>query len=301
VAADGDGARTGDDGEAVANTDSAATPSRSTIESATNPLATSVADSVMVFPGSDSLRSAVPPAGGLTHQALAEGRRVAWTAPAAVRAACDRLQLFRLAGRTEWAAMAREDLLAEPGLGTGSSRVWHLLDLRLPDLATRAAGNLGSASARLRHPFPHAPAVAAASRRYGIAPEWAWAVMRRESLYESAVVSPAGAVGLMQLVASTAEETARRHGLPAGPLEAPRINLLLGVAHLGDLATEARGDWPFVLAAYNAGTMPAQRWLRPGEDPDLYLEMIGYRETRDYARRVLETFWTCRELLRGTL
>jgi soluble lytic murein transglycosylase len=104
----------------------------------------------------------------------------------------------------------------------------------------------------------------------------------------------------MQLVASTAEETAQRHRLSAGPLEAPRVNLLLGMAHLGDLATDARGNWPFVLAAYNAGTAPARRWLRPGEDPDLYIEMIGYRETRDYARRVLETFWTCRDLLRGT-
>lgn len=238
---------------------------------------------------------------GPTGETLVEGRLAPWIAPAPVRSAADRLQLFRLTGRTDWARMAREDLLAEAGLGAGASRVRHLRDLRLPDLAARAAGNLDSASARLRHPFPHAPAVAAASLRFGIAPEWAWAVMRRESLYESGVVSPAGAVGLMQLVASTAQETARRHGLAAGPLEAPRVNLLLGMAHLGDLAAAARGNWPFVLAAYNAGTVPAQRWVRPGEDPDLYIEMIGYRETRDYARRVLETYWTCRELLRGTL
>jgi tetratricopeptide (TPR) repeat protein len=301
-AADGDGAATDDDGErgataddgaGVAHTDSAP-GSDAAIRSSTVRAAVLATDSAFVPPGTDSLRS------GRTDEALVEGRRAAWTAPISVRAACDRLQLFRLTGRTEWATMAREDLLAEPGLGAGPSRVRHLLDLRLPDLAARAAGNLGSTSARLRHPFPHAPAVAAASRRFGIAPEWAWAVMRRESLYESAVVSPAGAVGLMQLVASTAKETAQRHGISAGPLEAPRVNILLGMAHLGDLAAAARGNWPFVLAAYNAGTVPAQRWLRSGEDPDIYIEMIGYRETRDYARRVLETFWTCRELLRGT-
>lgn len=247
------------------------------------------ADSAAASSGPDSLRSGLVTDGG------------AWIAPGQVRAICDRLQLFRLAGRTDWAKMEREDLLAAPALGTGATRVRRLLDLRLPDLAARAAGNLATAPARLRHPFPHAPAVAAASRRFGVAPEWAWAVMRRESLYESAVVSGAGAVGLMQLGASTAELTAKRHGIPAGPLEAPRVNLLLGVAHLGDLAVEARGNWPFVLAAYNAGTVPARRWQRSGEDPDLYIEMIGYRETRDYARRVLETFWTCRELLRGKL
>jgi tetratricopeptide (TPR) repeat protein len=298
-AADGDGVTTTDDGAEVARTDS--TPgSDSTVGFAAVRAAVPAADAVSVPTEADSLQLAVSPGGGRADEDLVEGKRVAWTAPAAVRAACDRLQLFRLAGQTEWAAMAREDLLAESGLGAGTSRVRHLLDLRLPDLAARAAGNLGTASARLRHPFPYAPAVAAASRRFGIAPEWAWAVMRRESLYESAVVSPAGAVGLMQLVASTAEETAQRHRLSAGPLEAPRVNLLLGMAHLGDLATDARGNWPFVLAAYNAGTAPARRWLHPGEDPDLYIEMIGYRETRDYARRVLETFWTCRDLLRGT-
>lgn len=303
-----DGAATADDqgaaataggGAGVAPTD-AATGSGAAVGSAAVRAAVLAVDSASAPHGTDSLRSAVPPAGGSTDEVLVGGKRAAWITPVAVRAACDRLQLFRLAGRTEWAKMAREDLLAEPGLGAGPSRVRHLLDLRLPDLAARAAGNLESASARLRHPFPYAPAVAAASRRFGIAPEWAWAVMRRESLYESAVASPAGAVGLMQLMTSTAEETAQRHGLAAGPLEAPRVNLLLGMAHLGDLAAEARGNWPFVLAAYNAGTVPAKRWLRPGEDPDLYIEMIGYRETRDYARRVLETFWTCRDLLRGT-
>jgi soluble lytic murein transglycosylase-like protein len=279
---------TADDGGGGALSDSAAARPDSAVESSTVRAAVLASDSASVFPEPDSLRSGVIDPSGV------------WTPPVSLRVACDRLRLFRLAGRTEWAQMAREDLLVEPGLGTGPARVKHLLDLRLPDLAARAAGNMESASVRLRHPFPHAPAVAAASRRFGIAPEWAWAVMRRESLYESAVVSPAGAVGLMQLGASTAEETAQRHGLSAGPLEAPRVNLLLGMAHLGDLATAARGNWPFVLAAYNAGTVPAKRWLRPGEDPDLYIEMIGYRETRDYARRVLETFWTCRELLRGT-
>jgi soluble lytic murein transglycosylase-like protein len=278
----------------VANSDSAAGGFDAAAAPDTIRAAPSAVVAGPVPPAPDSLAS------GLADDVLVAGKRAPWTAPASLRAACDRLQLFRLAGRSEWASMARADLLADRGLGTGAARVQHLLDLRLPDLAARAAGNLETASARLRHPFPHAPAVAAASRRFGIAPEWAWAVMRRESLYESAAISPAGAVGLMQLVASTAEETAQRYGLPAGPLEAPRVNLLLGMAHLGDLASEARGNWPFVLAAYNAGTVPAERWLRPGEDPDLYLEMIGYRETRDYARRVLETFWTCRELLRGT-
>jgi soluble lytic murein transglycosylase len=141
--------------------------------------------------------------------------------------------------------------------------------------------------------------VASAARRFRVAPEWLWAVMRRESFYESAVVSGAGATGLLQLMDGTARETAERHGLPRGPLRSPRVNVLLGTAHLSDLQDAEPGRWPVVLAAYNAGLPNAQRWRLEGEDPDFYIEMIGYRETREYVRRVLEGFWIYRRLLRG--
>jgi soluble lytic murein transglycosylase len=123
--------------------------------------------------------------------------------------------------------------------------------------------------------------------------------MRRESFFESAVVSGAGATGLLQLMEGTARETAERHGLAAGPLRSPRVNIELGSAHLGDLLAEEPDQWPVVLAAYNAGLPPARRWRLPGEDPDVYIEMIGYRETREYVRRVLEGFWVYRGLRRG--
>ncbi len=209
----------------------------------------------------------------------------------------DRLLLFRLSGRGEWARMAQEALEEEPAPG-GEARGELLRFSGFPDLAARAAVR-GGGRLEERFPTPYAAAVASAAQRFGLAPEWIWAIMRRESFFESAVVSPAGATGLLQLMEATARSTAETHGLAAAPLRSPRVNLLLGTAHLRDLLAAEPGSWPVALAAYNAGLAPARRWQRPDEDLDFYVEMIGYRETRDYVRRVLEGYWIYRDAIRG--
>lgn len=218
------------------------------------------------------------------------GARAAW--------ARDRLLLFRLCGRSDWAGEVKETLESSAGFAAGASAAESWGQLGLPDLAARAAVRAGGRLAQ-RFPRPFPGEVAAAARRFRLAPEWIWAVMRRESFFESAVVSSAGATGLLQLMEGTARETAERHGLAPAPLRSPRVNIELGSAHLHDLLAEEPDQWPVVLAAYNAGLPPARRWRAPGEDPDVYIEMIGYRETREYVRRVLEGFWVYRGLRRG--
>lgn len=211
----------------------------------------------------------------------------------------DLLLLFRHTGRPSWARRVQDDLAAIAGRADAQDRVSAYLRLGLPDLAARSAVRSGMRRAEWTHPTPFASAVAGASAAWGIAPEWIWSVMRRESFFESAAVSSAGAAGLMQLMEATARETAGLHGLEEGPLYSPRVNLLLGVAHLADLREKEPHDWPVVLAAYNAGLHNARRWRHPDDDPDFYVERIGYAETRTYARRVLEGFWIYRRILRA--
>jgi soluble lytic murein transglycosylase-like protein len=206
--------------------------------------------------------------------------------------------LFRRCGRSEWAMMVREQIEGDVALGDGLTRVRRLQALELPDLAARAAVRLTAAGDRWRYPVPFPAEVARVAETWSVAPEWVWAVMRRESFFESSVVSSAGAVGLMQLMEPTARETAQKHGLPSGPLRSPMVNLELGVAHLADLSEQEPGQWPVILAAYNAGLPNARRWRQAGDDVDFYLEMIGYRETREYVQQVLAGFWTYRGLLR---
>jgi soluble lytic murein transglycosylase len=123
-------------------------------------------------------------------------------------------------------------------------------------------------------------------------------VMRQESSFDPSALSPAGALGLMQLMPATAAAVARSltpaqgsDALPAS-LTDPRLNIQLGTAYLAGLLTQFQGALPVALAAYNAGPNRAQSWLA-GRDPaalDIvdWIEMIPFDETRNYVQRCIE-------------
>jgi len=77
----------------------------------------------------------------------------------------------------------------------------------------------------------------------------------------------------------------------------PDYNLHLGAAHLAELLRRFGGRVEVAAAAYNAGAAPAGRWLtHPGaDDPDQFIELVSYPETRGYIRAVLRN----RELYRA--
>lgn len=143
---------------------------------------------------------------------------------------------------------------------------------------------------RWAHPlaFPAllpAAAAAAPSDLYGYL-----ALLRRESAFRPDARSPAGAVGLVQLIPPTAERLALVHGLaPEGAraLADPAVSLPLGAAYLA-LLTERFVEPAVVLAAYNGGPGPAAAWARAraGAPLDAWVEDIPYRETRRYVKNV---------------
>jgi len=116
-------------------------------------------------------------------------------------------------------------------------------------------------------------------------------LLRQESLFRPDAVSGTDALGLAQLQAGTATIAARRWDLPRpsrADLLDPATNVTLGAARLGSLIEEYGGQLPVALAAYNAGSGAAERWL-PGRaiDADIWIENIPFNETRAYVRRVL--------------
>lgn len=144
------------------------------------------------------------------------------------------------------------------------------------------------------YPRPHRALVEEAARGLPAeaGPELLWAMMRQESGYEPEAVSSAGALGLMQLMPSTARRIARRQGLvPVDPprLLEPEVGLGLAGRHLAALFREL-GCLPLVVAAYNAGAAAVRRWARghPDWPLDVFVTRIPYRETRRYVARVLE-------------
>lgn len=97
--------------------------------------------------------------------------------------------------------------------------------------------------------------IAEASRRFVIPQSWIRAVMRAESggrttLNGMPITSPAGAMGLMQIMPATWAELRARYGFRAGPYD-PHDNIMAGTAYLRELYT--RYGYPNLFAAYNAG------------------------------------------------
>jgi tetratricopeptide (TPR) repeat protein len=116
-------------------------------------------------------------------------------------------------------------------------------------------------------------------------------IIRQESLFQYNALSPAGAVGLMQLMPRTASEVARkekvRKKFRRTDLLIPEVNVALGAAYLSRLLRGYDGDYIRAVAAYNAGEAAVSRWWKRAEgDPAMFLERMSYRETRSYLRRV---------------
>jgi soluble lytic murein transglycosylase-like protein len=132
-------------------------------------------------------------------------------------------------------------------------------------------------------------------------PALAYAHIIQESNFRAEAVSPAGAVGLMQVLPGTAGDTARSRGtsVSTASLKDPLVNIDYGQAFIelirGSAAT--RGQLPKVIAAYNAGPVPVQRWAYYDRgDPLLWIESIPYWETRFYVPAVLRNMWVIQGL-----
>jgi soluble lytic murein transglycosylase len=126
--------------------------------------------------------------------------------------------------------------------------------------------------------------------RSGIDPLVLHAIIRQESHFQADVLSPAGAVGLMQLMPKTAADTARREKMPKPSrmaLTKPGLNVRLGAAYLAKLLKDFDGDYFRAVAAYNGGESAVRRWWEAaGADPAAWVERISYQETRFYVRKV---------------
>jgi len=130
--------------------------------------------------------------------------------------------------------------------------------------------------------------VSSAAAGQGLDPEILWAVMRQESAYDPEAVSYADAIGLLQMLPSTAARMARALGVTfrREQLFDPAWNARYAAAELAD-AIRTHG-LPLAFAGYNAGGHRVDEWLaRSGEiELDLFVEDIPFDQTRNYVRRV---------------
>ena len=205
---------------------------------------------------------------------------------------------FRNGSRREWRHLVQglegEDLAAAAELALRNG--WRFEAIR----AAARAGALDRLD--LRFPVVWEEEATAAAREHGIDPAWVLATIRMESAFRPRARSPAGALGLMQIMPATGRRIARAEGVRysgARTLLDPEKNIRLGAAYLRQLLDRLHGHPALVSAGYNAGPNRARRWLARGEgmEPDLWVELVPYRETRQYVKRVLEYRIVYRRLL----
>ena len=144
----------------------------------------------------------------------------------------------------------------------------------------------------LRFPMPYKTQVMELAQSRELDPALIYGIMRRESLFDPLARSRVGALGLMQLMPSTARLVARRLGLKK-PRQADILrvenNLSFGTHYLKTVLDRFDNNVALAAAAYNAGPRNVERWL-PKETPmsaDLWVETVPFGETRNYVQAVL--------------
>lgn len=143
----------------------------------------------------------------------------------------------------------------------------------------------------LRFPVVHREEVLSEARARGVDPALAFAVIRQESAFAVDARSPAGALGLMQLLPQTARKMAGYLRLPEpghADLLNVSTNLRFGIAHLRQLI-DRYNNALVAVAAYNAGVSRVDRWLPQDAvaGSDQWAETLPFAETRGYVQNVI--------------
>jgi soluble lytic murein transglycosylase len=169
---------------------------------------------------------------------------------------------------------------------------WHRLVLVGVVLALGVLAFMGSRGPawfqRRYYPLAYEQAVEDSAKRHSINPYLIAAVIDSESGFDPGTVSSAGAVGLMQVMPSTANDLARRGAVSKAVTEGkdlsdPRANIEYGTAYLRYLVDRYH-EVETVLAAYNAGLRHTDAWSEEGGD---IREAIKFPETKGYVLRVV--------------
>jgi soluble lytic murein transglycosylase len=181
-------------------------------------------------------------------------------------------------------ALAAAELAAGHGWSTDSIR-WLLSGFR--ELGTVEMNRAAENSVRAYLPLRWREAVTAAARENGLDPWLIAGIARQESGFVAHAMSPRGAIGVLQLLPSTARLHARALGLDPQPdLRDPELNLRLGARELSTLMRRFGTIEP-ALAAYNGGLTRVRGWWKRWPDRHRFTEEIPVPETYNYVRRVV--------------
>ncbi|MCX5777940.1 MAG: lytic transglycosylase domain-containing protein [Elusimicrobia bacterium] len=142
-------------------------------------------------------------------------------------------------------------------------------------------------------PALHGPTIESHAAMFNIDPLLITALIKAESNFFRHAHSHRGAIGLMQLMPSTARELAAELNINRftdADLELPDINIRLGTYYFAKLIKQCNGNTVLALASYNAGFATVHGWYQ--QNPLIIWEIsdIPYRETRNYVKNIIRTY-----------
>ncbi len=158
----------------------------------------------------------------------------------------------------------------------------------LPDL-------LPEAVRRLLYPRYFYSFIEEDSKKYGADATLVLSIMREESRFNPRAKSEAAARGLLQFIITTARDIGRAVGLvdvTPEDLYDPRVIIQLGAKYISELSTQFGGDRYMTAGAYNAGPKQVALWSRlaPSPGDDWFLSAVNFDETKDYIRKVMNSY-----------
>lgn len=199
-------------------------------------------------------------------------------------------------------ALTGSFLLARGGAYNQSLRIAGILAQAVPQEVPQEL--LPELFQQLLYPPAYELHIRSYSSSAGIEPELLQAIIREESHFNPEAFSGSAARGLTQFVMPTARDLAFQLGL--GPLASedlysPELAIALGAAYLHELLQEFGGARHMAIAAYNAGEPVARLWRNYcfTPEPEEYFSKVGYKETRDYLRKVSGSYYRYQQIYGG--
>lgn len=146
----------------------------------------------------------------------------------------------------------------------------------------------------LRYPIPYRAILKNYTAYYEVDEAWIAGLIRQESRFSAFTKSSAGAMGLMQIMPTTAKQIANELELfdyNLNQLYKPNVNILFGVYYLRQLWDDFNSSKVLATAGYNAGPGRARQWQnnvpKEGLEGAIFVETIPFNETRNYVKFVL--------------
>ncbi|HZK19472.1 MAG TPA: lytic transglycosylase domain-containing protein, partial [Treponemataceae bacterium] len=172
---------------------------------------------------------------------------------------------------------------------SGKKLNWYPEALRISVQALLAANQpVSIEQLSMTYPRYYKTFVSEYALKHKIPEYYLYALIRSESFFDAGITSHANAIGLTQLIDTTAADMARKLKLKDYDITNPHDNIQIGSYYLQELYGRLDNSYIQAFFSYNGGITRVRRWKKQWENlpNDLFLEVLPYAETREYGRKI---------------